>query len=58
MPLIENGDNNISDTIDYIENNEDVDLILICGSFFIMTDVRNHFGIPESTILMPNLEND
>ena len=44
-------ENNISATLNHImdKNKKSVNqLTLICGSFFIMTDVRDHFGVQRS----------
>ena len=44
---------NIKETLDHIlsesqnlQNNDE--LLLVCGSFFIMTDVRRYFGINQN----------
>lgn len=43
--------NNISVTLDKVlkcnKPEKENTLILICGSFFIMSDVRKYFGIPQ-----------
>ena len=48
----ESADGNIRETLDHLlvendnlQNNDE--LLLICGSFFIMTDVRQYFGMKE-----------
>lgn len=48
-PLVvsdKNKENNIGATLDKIMQDKPANqLVLICGSFFIMTDVRDHFGV-------------
>ena len=44
-------ENNISATLNHIMDKKKKSanqLTLICGSFFIMTDVRDHFGVQRS----------
>ena len=43
-PLVGPVSNNIAATLDHVLTNEPTELLLVCGSFFIMTDVRNYFG--------------
>ena len=49
QPVIGQNSNNIKETLDHVLNNEPTDLLIVCGSFFIMTDVRDYFGYQLET---------
>jgi len=46
---IEGETNNVKETLDHqiASLHPENDLLLICGSFFIMTEVRQYFGYEE-----------
>lgn len=48
QPVIGSDNNNIRATLNQVLTDEPTELLLICGSFFIMTDVREYFGYPSS----------